>query len=82
MSEIEELRKEVAALRTELEHWQTIVVCQEGKTGRALGLAEGAAEMQGLLNRSFEARIAALEQSKSRSAISISPFTASTVAET
>lgn len=61
MSEIEELRKEIVALRDELEKWQAIVVSQEGKIGRALGVAEGAAETQGLLNKSFDARIWSLE---------------------
>jgi hypothetical protein len=61
MSEIDELRQEMAALRAELAEWKAIVVGQEGKIGRALGVAEGVGETQGLLNKGFDARLSCLE---------------------
>lgn len=73
----------IATLRDQLEEWKAIVANQEGKIGRALGLAEGAVQTQGLLNKSFDARISSLESARTPlSAVGINPFATSVVAET
>jgi hypothetical protein len=61
MSETEELRAEIAALRGELEQWKARVVEIMGVASRAQGLVEGVADMQKIINASNERRLIALE---------------------
>lgn len=61
MSELEELKADVVALRTEVEQWKAHVVEIMGVASRAQGLVEGVAEIQKVLNTSFERRLLALE---------------------
>lgn len=61
MSEIEELRKEVDAMRAEVTEWKAIAISQLSTASRARGFAEGVAEIVKLRLDWLEQRVLALE---------------------
>ena len=61
MSEVEELKAEIAVLRGEVEKWKTITIEVLGKASRAQGFAEGVGEGANMSIRFLTDRIAALE---------------------
>jgi hypothetical protein len=61
MTDFDDLKAEVAALRAEVEKWKTITIEVLGKASRAQGFAEGVGEGANMSIRFLTDRIAALE---------------------
>ena len=61
MSEIEELREEIAALRAEFERWRTHMLRTTSAANRALGYSHGIGEGAKIRLDAVDGRLAAIE---------------------
>jgi hypothetical protein len=62
MTEFDELKAEVSALRAEVEKWKAITIDVLGKASRAQGFAEGIGEGANMQIRFLTDRVSALEK--------------------